>query len=184
MDLEKAVAKQIQNIEAKTGKSLAELAEIISAMNLLKHGEKVAWCKEHLCLGHGDANALVHAIAKSSEDPKPASDPLDEIYVGPKAALRPIHEAIMKEVSTWGEFEVHPKKGYVALRRKKQFAMLGPATNTRFELGLNAKELSGSERLEPQAPGGMCQFKVKLTDASQVDAELFGWLKACFEASA
>jgi hypothetical protein len=48
-------------------------------------------------------------------------------------------EKIMQQVSGFGEFEIAPKKGFVSLRRKKQFAMLGPATNTRFELGLNIK---------------------------------------------
>jgi hypothetical protein len=183
MDLDKAVASQIQNIQAKTGKTLEELATLIAATNLAKHGEKLAWAKANLGLGHGDANALVLTLSKLASESAPAADPLDDIYTGPKATLRPIHEAIMAEVSTWGDFEVHPKKGYVALRRKKQFAMIGPATNSRVELGLNAKELSGPERLEPQAPGGMCQYKVKLTDVSQVDDELFRWLRTCFDFS-
>lgn len=179
MDLEKAIATQLLNIEKKAGKSIAELSELVASSGLEKHGEHVAWAKQNLGLGHGDANALVKSMNQPS-----AVDPLDEIYVGPKAALRPIHDAVMSEISKWGDFEVHPKKGYVALRRKKQFAMLGPATNTRVELGLNSKSLEGSERLEPQAAGGMCQFKVKLTDVSQVDQELFGWLRSCFDASA
>jgi hypothetical protein len=36
---------------------------------------------------------------------------LDEIYAGPKAALRPIHEALMRAIDGFGEFEVAPKKG-------------------------------------------------------------------------
>lgn len=184
MDLEKAVATQIQNIQSKTGKTIEELAMIVAKTGLVKHSEKLAWAKANLGLGHGDANALVLTLNKRASQPASSTDPLDDIYSGQKAALRPIHEAIMAEVSNWGDFETHPKKGYVALRRKRQFAMIGPATNSRMELGLNAKELTGSDRLEAQSPGGMCQYKVKITDVLQVDEELFGWIRTCFEASA
>ena len=96
-------------------------------------------------LGHGDANTLVHAIRKSdgtsAAEGKSDSQVLDEIYAGPKSGMRSIHEALMKQIQGFGEFEISPKKGYVSLRRKKQFAMLGPKTNTRFEVGINAKEL-------------------------------------------
>ncbi len=182
MDLEKAVATQIQNIQSKTGRTVADLASLVAGSGLAKHADKVSWAKTNLGLGHGDANALILHL-KKLETPG-ADDPLDEIYAGLKSSLRPIHDRVVKELATWGDYETHHKKGYVAFRRKRQFAMLGPATKGRVELGLNAKELSGSDRLERQAPGGMCQYKVKLTDASQVDDELFGWLRTCFEASA
>ncbi|HMS02707.1 MAG TPA: DUF5655 domain-containing protein, partial [Gemmatimonadaceae bacterium] len=82
-----------------------------------------------------------------------------------------------------GAFERAPKKGYVSLRRKKKFAMLGPATKTQVEVGLNAKGLTGGDRLLEQAPGGMCNYKVRLASLTEVDAELIGWLRAAFEAA-
>ena len=110
---------------------------------------------------------------------KSQAEVLDEIYSGAKASLRPIHEAVMMEITKLGEFEIVPKKGYVSLRRKKQFAMLGPATNKRLELGLNVKDLPPSERLIEQPKGSMCNYVVKLTDVGQVDAELATWAKIC-----
>jgi hypothetical protein len=108
---------------------------------------------------------------------------LDAIYTGPKAALRPIHDAVMAEVTKFGPFEIAPKKTYLSLRRKKQFAMVGPATNTRVEVGLNMKDAAGTPRLEALPPGGMCQYRVKLTSASEVDAQLLRWIRQAYDAA-
>jgi hypothetical protein len=71
----------------------------------------------------------------------------------------------------------------MSLRRKKQFAMIGPATNTRVEVGLNARDLPSSPRLTPVPAGGMCQYKVRVTDAAEVDDELLGWIRRAYEAA-
>lgn len=183
-----AVATQLANIEKRTGKSLAELVEIVTASGLSKHGEVRDHLKTTLGIGFGDANALAHHAAKASNAPlaEGATAPDDVVaalYTDPKAALRPIHDALIARISAFGEFETSPKKTYVSLRRKKQFAMLGPATNTRVELGLNIKSLPANDRLVEQAAGGMCNYKVKLTDVSQVDAELLKWVLAAYDAA-
>jgi len=179
--LDKAWQTQLDNIQKKTGKSLDELAVIIRESSLTKHGEIRDYLKRELELGHGDANALVHAVLKSdgqrAAEDKSSDAVLDEIYTGPKAGFRPIHEKLMKEINKFGEFEIVPKKGYVSLRRRKQFAMIGPKTNTRFEVGVNAK----NTRLLEQPKGSMCNYIVNLADAKEVDAELIAWLKSAYE---
>jgi len=108
---------------------------------------------------------------------------LDEIYTGAKASQRPIHEALMKHMTKFGEIEVVPKKGYVGLRRTKQFAMIGPKTNTRFEVGINAKHLQKNPRLLEQPKGSMCNCILNLTDVKEVDPELVAWLKSAYESA-
>ena len=183
--LDKAVQTQIDNIQKKTGKSLAEITSIVDQSGLTKHGDIVDLLKNTLGLGHGDANALAHAILKSdgtrAAEGKSLQTVLDEIYTGPKADLRPIHEALMKHIDQFGEFEIAPKKGYVSLRRKKQFAMIGPKTNTRFEVGINAKEITKNKRLLEQPKGSMCNYIVNLTDVKEIDAELVAWIKLAYE---
>ena len=183
--LDKAVQTQLDNIQKKTGKSLAELSAIAKSSGLTKHGELRDMFKEKLGLGHGDANALVHAVFESdgtrAAEGKSDDAVLDEIYTGPKSAFRPIHEKLMKEIDKFGEFEIVPKKGYVSLRRKKQFAMIGPKTNTRFEVGINAKKKKKNSRLLEQPKGSMCNYIVNVTDAQEVDSELVAWIKSAFE---
>lgn len=183
--MDKAVATQLANIEKRTGRSLDELAAVIRKSGLSKHGEIRDMLKKDLGMGHGDANTLVHVVLKSdgasaAEGASP-DDLLAAIYTGPKASLRPAHERFMKAVSTLGPFEIAPKKGYLSLRRKKQFAMIGPATNTRIDVGLNMKDVPGTDRLQAQPPGGMCQYKVRLTSADEVDDELIGWVRRAYD---
>jgi predicted transport protein len=188
-DLEKAVATQLANIEKRTGKSLAELTTIVQESGLSKHGELVAMLKSTLGMGHGDANTLVHMVRKSGEQGDvaaggtPADQVLDGLYTGPKAALRPIHDKLLLELRQLGDFEEAPKKTYVSFRRKKQFAMVGPATNTRVEVGINMKGLEATNRLEALPAGQMCNYKVKLTDVKEVDAELIAWIRSAYEAA-
>jgi hypothetical protein len=183
--IEKAYQSQIDNIQKKTGKSFAELSAIVKKSGLTKHGEIREMLKETLRLGHGDANSLVHAVLKSdgmrAAQGKSENSILDEIYSGAKAGFRPIHEKLIKEIEKWGEFEVVPKKGYVSLRRKKQFAMVGPKTNTRFEVGINAKDLKKNVRLVGQPKGSMCNYIVSLTDVKDVNPELVAWIKSAYE---
>lgn len=183
--LDKAMQTQLDNIQTKTGKSLAELAEIIRKSGLTKHGEIRDHLKRELGLGHGDANALVHAVLQSdgqrTAEGKSDEAVLDEIYSGARAHMRPIHEKLMKEINKFGEFETAPKKGYVSLRRKKQFVMIGPKTNTRFEAGINAKDLKKNARLIEQPKGSMCNYIVNVGDEKEVDSELIAWIKSAYE---
>ncbi|HRP12166.1 MAG TPA: DUF5655 domain-containing protein, partial [Terricaulis sp.] len=187
--MDKAIATQIANIEKKTGKTLAQLAAAIQKSGKAKHGEIRDWLKESYGLGHGDANTLTHVALKSdgASAAKAAGastdDVLAEIYAGKKAHLRPIHDKLMAAIAKFGDHEIAPKKGYVSLRRKKQFAMLGPKTNERFELGLNLKQEIKDARVKPVAPGGMCQYVVPLTSADEIDAKLIGYIKQAFDAA-
>lgn len=187
--VEKATQTQIQNIQKKTGKSLDELAAIIKGSGLQKHGEIRDMLKREMGLGHGDANTLTHIVLKSDGERAAeakglsGSSVLDEIYTGPKSVLRPIHDRLMESINTFGDFEIAPKKGYLSLRRKKQFAMIGPTTNTRVEVGLNHKSLQADPRLIEQKPGSMCNYVIKLTDPAEVDDTLIGWIRQAYESA-
>jgi hypothetical protein len=75
------------------------------------------------------------------------------------------------------------EKTCLSLRRKKQSAMVGPATRTQVEIGLNAKDLMGGGRLVEQKPGGKCQYKVRLGSPDDVDEELVVWIRAAYDAA-
>jgi hypothetical protein len=183
--MDKARQTQLANIEQRTGKSLAALARIVKRSGLEKHGEIRDMLKRDLGMGHGDANLLVHHVLApvGAAAARSGTAVLDGIYAGPKAALRPIHDRLMAAIEKFGPFEVAPKKGYVSLRGRKQFAMIGPATLTQVEVGLNMKDVPAAGRLKALPPGGMCQYKVRLADAREVDAELVAWLRRAYDSA-
>ena len=123
-----AIASQLRNIEAKTGKTFEQLCSLIAGSGLSKVGEQRTMLMEKLRLGYGDANALALRAKQAAMPAAENADPLDAIYARPKAPLRKLHERLQAEIGKFGAFEPAPKKTYVSLRRKKQFAMFGPAT--------------------------------------------------------
>jgi len=187
VDIDKAVQTQLENIQKKTGKKLDELYAWLGSTGLEKHGQLRDAAKRDLGLGHGDANTLVTLFRRStgvSAAPAATADAaVDGLYVGPKADLRPVHDRVMAAIDTLGTFEIAPKKTYLSLRRKKQFATVGPATKTQVEIGLNARDLQAGDRLIALKPGGMCQYKIRLSSPDEVDAELVGWIKAAYESA-
>jgi hypothetical protein len=188
-DLDKATETQINNIEAKTGQSLSALTEIINASPLTKHSDLREMIIKEFNLGYGDANLLVHIAKKSAgpiisdEGEKSIEAVVSEIYSGKNASLISIHDEVMKRIQQLGDFEIAPKKKYLSLRRKKQFAMLGPGTKNRVELGLNMKGLEGTNRLESLPPGGMCQYRVFISNLSDVDDVLMSWIKTAYDSA-
>ncbi len=183
-DPKAATETQLRNIEAKTGKTLAQLCKLVAASGLTKVGEQRTHLMQTLGLGYGDANALaLHASKRATPPAATSAAPLDALYSGNKAALRTLHDKLAAAIDKLGPHEKAPKKSYVSLRRKKQFAMLGPATKDALELGLNAKTLPPSARLKAKPPAGMCAYTVRVSSASEIDAELMGWVRTAYEAA-
>lgn len=185
MDVTAAIQSQIANLEAKTGKSFAEWLAIARSSGASKHGEIVKFLKEKHGIGHGYAN-LVAMRSLEADAPQPAAsaDPADDLYPGAKAALRPIHEALMAALRGFGaDLEEAPKKGYLSLRRKKQLGLIQPAAG-RVDLGLILKGVEPTGRLEAAGSwNAMMTHRVRLTAAAEVDAEVNGWLRQAFDAA-
>jgi len=183
--VEKGLQSQLKNIQAKTGQSLEQMYALARASGLTRHGEILDLFKRELGLGHGDANTLTKFYLKQAgaAGAAAAHDPLDELYAGSKAELRPVHDRLMAAIQKFGPFEVAPKKAYLSLRRKKQFATVGPASKGRVEVGLNARGLPADARLVEQPAGSICQYKVFVSSAKDVDKELIGWIKQAYDSA-
>jgi hypothetical protein len=189
-DPEEARLKQLRNVQTRTGRTIAELHSVLADSGLDKVGQQRTLLMERFKLGYGDANtvALFYGRPLPPLDGKAAllpeadrGDPLASIYTGAKAHLRPLHVSVLEMVRSFGTFDEAPKKSYISLRRKKQFAMLGPATKDLVEIGLNSKLLAPTTRLKAMPAGGMCQFTLRIGASTELDRELQGWLRSAYD---
>lgn len=171
------------NLKEKTGKSIESWVKELSGSKDKKHGEIVAMLKSTHGLGHGYANLIAHRLRESSAEHSDAADLVAAQYADKKAGLRPIYDRIIETVGGFGsDVEVAPKKAYVSLRRKKQFAIVQPSTATRVDLGINLKGRSATDRLEASGSfNSMVSHRVRLESPKDVDAEVKKWLKEAYE---
>jgi hypothetical protein len=182
MDVDAALQSQIRNIEATYGKPLDHWFAVIDASGLTKHNEVVAMLKAGHGLAHGAAHR-VSLLARQRADAGRAAlaDPADVLYVGAKAGLRPLHDALLGQIHTLGAFDIAPKKGYLSLSRRKQFAMVQPSTTSRIDLGLILPAAPAAGRLEPAAKfNPLFTHRVRITAATDLDDELRGWLATAY----
>jgi predicted transport protein len=179
MDVDAATRTMIDNMPAKTGRSLEEWFAVVDAARLEKHGQIMALLKSEFGVSHGFANLIAaRALARGQETT--ADDLVAAQYEGRKAPLRPLYERLVAEVSGFGtDVEVAPKKSSVSLRRRKQFALIEAPSATRLRLGLNLRTAAESERLT--VAGGMCTHRVDISSADEIDDELIGWLHDAYE---
>ena len=138
--MDKATQTMLENLLKNTGKTLEQWKHIVTQENFEKHGEIIKFLKEQHDFTHGFANLVAH---KAKETDAGSAENTDDLIISQykgKEHFKPFYEKLLSEILTFGnDIEIAPKNTYVSLRRKKQFAILNPATKTRFEIGINLK---------------------------------------------
>lgn len=179
--MDQALQTMIANMPEKTGKSLEEWKVVLKKKAFAKHSEAVNYLKKEHGITHGFANTIV-SLSKS-EDSSP-EDLVAAQYKG-KEQLYPIYELLKSGILEFGgDITVSPKKGSVSFIRKRQFALVKPATKSRIDLGLKLPGKATNERLGDSGPfGSMCTHRVQLHSTEEVDKELLAWIKEAYEGS-
>ena len=176
----------MKNIEAKTGNTLDHWKELVGQSGLAKHGQIVKMLKTDHGITHGFANLIAHKCLKTDAgSADPSTDLVALQYSKGKEALRPIYDSIIEHVKDFGaDVGIAPKKAYVSLRRKKQFALIQPSTKTRVDVGINIKGKEAEGKLESSGSwNSMVSHRVRISNESEVDDALISWLKEAFDAA-
>ena len=178
--VDEGLRSQIRNIEATYGRSMDEWIGLIRASGLERHGQIVAWLKAEHGLAHGAANRVA-LVALAANEPSTGGDPVEALYAGRPADVRAIHDAIWNAIEPLGEIEVAPKKGYLSLRRRTQFAMVKPAAR-HVDVGLILPGTPVGDRLESASTfNALFTHRVRVGSAADVDDQLTDWIRAAYD---
>ena len=189
------VQKWIDELPAKTGRSLDEWLKLIKNSGLKTEVERRDWLKSEHGLGTNSAWWLAQrAAGKGAEDSDPeaylraAEGYVEKMFSGPKASLRPIYEALLKLGLSMGrDAKACPCQTIVPLYRKHVFAQIKPTTQTRIDMGFALKDLKATGRLIDT--GGFAKkdritHRIAITSLADIDDEVKRWMRHAYELDA
>src|SRR4029079_8797877 len=153
------------------------------------------WLKKEHGLGTNYAGSLVEmAEGKGTEHNDPdsylraAESYVEKMFSGPKGALRPIYDALLKlGLSAGKDVKACPCQTIVPLYRKHVFAQINPTTQTRVDLGFALGDMKATGRLIDT--GGFAKkdritHRIPITSVKDIDDEVKRWLKMAYDRDA
>jgi len=175
-----------KNLKERTGKSYEEWIRIAKRDGPEGATAKRAWLRKE----HGLSSNYAWWVAQGAEgemDVAAKYDPegmVEELFSGPRAALRPIYDALLRMGLGLGEdVKACPCKTMVPLYRKYVFAEIKPTTQTRVDLGLALGDAKPAGRLEKATDRYLddrISHRIPITSPDEIDAEVERWLRAAY----
>jgi len=189
------VQKWIDDLPVKTGRSLDDWLKLIKKSGPKAEAERRDWLKTKYGLGTNHASWLAErAGGKVSElsDPETylhaAEGFVEKMFGGPKAALRPVYDALLKlGLSMGNDVKACPCQTIVPLYRNHVFAQIKPTTQTRIDMGIALKDLKATGRLIDT--GGFAKkdritHRIAITSLADIDDEVKRWLRHAYDLDA
>jgi len=186
------VQKAINDLPAKTGRSLDQWLSFIKKSGPKTEKERREWLKKEHGLGTNYAWWLAErAEGKGGEDGDPkaylraAEGYVEKMFAGPRESLRPIYNALLQLGLKLGkDVKACPCQTIVPLYREHVFAQLKPTTQTRIDLGLALGSMKGGGRLIDT--GGFAKkdritHRIPITSIAEIDDEVKHWLRVAYE---
>ncbi|MGA2004023.1 MAG: DUF5655 domain-containing protein [Terriglobales bacterium] len=184
------VQKWIRELPQKTGRSVEEWIELTRKSGPATEKERREWLKKEHGLGTNSANCIAErAEGKGTEDDTPegylqaAEQWVEAMFSGPRAALRPLYDELLKIALGLGG-KASPGKTAVSLYRNHVFANLKASTNTRMDVGLALGNMKTPKRLIDT--GGFekkdrITRRIEVKVKADIDEELKKWMKRAWE---
>ena len=173
------------SIEERTGRSMAEWMALVgtSGVDPLDQNAVRTWLREVHGVRQNTQWAIADKVARAAGWVRPTVEQyIDGQYAGPKAALRPVFDAVRAAAVALGDDVTLEGRGtYVPFVRKRQFAAVAAPTATRLDLGLRLADPPPSDRLETAKAPGSATHRVRLTAVADVDDEVRALLRAAYE---
>ena len=187
--------KWIEDLKQKTGRSLDEWMKYLKKNGPKDEKERREWLKKEHGLGTNTAWWLAErAEGKGKElgDPdaylNAAEDYVETMFLGSKAGLRPIYDALLKlGLGIGKEAKACPCQTIVPLYRNHVFAQIKPTTRTRIDMGFALGDTKPKGRLIDT--GGFAKkdritHRIEITSLDDIDDEVKHWMKVAYDRDA
>lgn len=176
----------IDNLKTSTGKSVPEWMKQLSSSGITKRNDLIKWLKERPGFGHMHASLLAGIYLNNGKPVYGNTDDLLANQFAKAADMRPLYESFIAFVQRhFGTSSVLPKKTYVSILEKREFAAINikpKELRIGFDLGdrpfddtVSKSKLSG--------PMPRISHMLVLTDKAQLNSELIELLKGSYQRS-
>jgi hypothetical protein len=182
-------------LPAKTGRSLEEWIALVKKEGPPTEKERRDWLKAEHGMGTNSAWWIAErAEGKGTSDDNPelylqaAEGYVEAMFAGPKAALRPVYDRLLKLAFALGEdVKACPCQTIVPLYRNHVFAQIKPTTRTRIDLGFALGDTKATGRLIDT--GGFAKkdritHRIPIGSLADIDGEVQRWLETAYDRDA
>lgn len=181
----------LRNLAARTGHPLDHWLAQLAHSGETEARARVRWLQTACGLGRDTARVIVaQARGGDAEPDATASDaPVDalaRLFSGPRAALRPVADAVLAAAAALGpDVVITPGATIVPIRRRHVFAQIRPASRTRVDVGLALRAHPGPlpDRLVDTggaAKGDRITHRIAIASVDAVDDEVRAWLSVAY----
>lgn len=170
----------IRNLKEKTGKSIEEWIEVLTAENLQEKKEIIAFLKNEKGLGHFQAQKVFEHFKglDTYEDPSSFADKIfntkksKELYEFSKSKILEIAKDI----------RIQPCKTYIPFYKKNQFVILSKAKDDGIFMGIHLPEGQSSPRFSNASKIGSTRINRQtiIQNKSDFDQEIISVLTEAY----
>ena len=186
------VKKWMRELPEKTGRALEEWIALTRSSGPPTEKERREWLKKEHKLGTNSAAWIAERLeGKGTEEDSPdtylktAAEWVEAQYSGPRAALRPLYEQLLKLGFSLGkDVKACPCKTMVPFYHNHVFAQIKPSTNPRIDLGFALGNMKTPRRLIDT--GGYekkdrITRRIEVKSKADIDDELKRWLRKAYD---
>lgn len=187
---EEMSAAAVDSMESRTGRTLSgwsALVESESGLDPLDQKAVRAWLRDVHGVPQNSQWAIAFDVAARAGWVMPSADQFaDALFSGRKAALRPLHDAVVATAAALGaDTSVEGRATYTPVVRRTQFVAVAPGPRGTLRVGLRfRRDPPGDERLSPARGFAQATHWLHLPGDSSPDAAASGLrelLRAAYE---
>jgi hypothetical protein len=129
-----------ESMHERTGRTLQEWVALVGSSGIDPLDQKAVrgWLKTEHGIPQNSQWAIADAAARAAGWKRPSVEAyVDQQYVGPKMALRPIFDRVRAIIEGFGDdVTVEGRTTYTPFVRRRQFSAMAAATRARVDVGL------------------------------------------------